>query len=542
VSAQPSPTSSDQPRNDASTSRLPAPLPDPAAGQATVPAAIGDGRATVPAAISDGHREPAPGDGRRGFTATLRALPGPLLLLVGAAEATSSVVRYDLRIVTVYTVLALLLAVWLWRSGAAVRLTPVTTATVLVAAALLILTAPAFTYLPAGSARTVRWLLAGAAVLAAIGQLLPWRHGADAGLLVAVGGYVVATVLLVHGDPAPRIDVWYTLQGAADALVHGGDPYTQVWIGPPGVMQAFTYLPWMAVLLAPGRWLAGDVRWALAVVTVAGALAVRGFGPRATPRSDRGIGRGTDRRLGRGTDRRLGRGTDRRLGGVPDRRAVAAAAGMAALLLLLPGTQTQVEQAWTEPLLLACLVGAGLALSRGRLLPAAVLLALGLASKQHIALLLPVLAAWPRVGWRRVVVVGGLAGLLVLPFFLTDPAAMWHDTISLLVSFPPLKFADTLFIAALNELHWLPPFWLTGALVLAAVGSASWAVHRRDPGVGEALRWCALVLLVANLLNKQAFYNQYWLVLALVVGSWAVPDTMPGRTSASDGGGTQPTG
>lgn len=462
----------------------------------------------------------ATGDRRSGFPSALRALPGPLLLLLGAGVATYSVVRYDLRIVTVYTVLALLLAGWLWRSGAAVRLTPLTTAVILAASALLVLTVPAFTYLPAGSARTVRWLIAGAALLAAAGQLVPWRHGADAGLLVAVAGYVTATTLLVHGDPAPRIDVWYTLQGAADALVHGGSPYSQVWIGPPGVMQAFTYLPGMAVLLAPGRWLAGDVRWALAVVTVAGALAVRAFHPRLRPRPEGEPGHRPDPR--------------------PDRRTGAAAAGMAALLLLLPGTQTQVEQAWTEPLLLAGLVGAGLALSRGRWPAAAVLLALALASKQHVALLLPVLAAWPRVGWRRVVVTGGLAGLLMLPFFLADPAAMWHDTISLLVSFPPLKFADTLFIAALNELHWLPPFWLTGALVLGAVGSASWAVHRRDPGVGEVLRWCALVLLVANLLNKQAFYNQYWLVLALLVASWAVPEPRPG--TGPDGEGTQATG
>jgi hypothetical protein len=29
---------------------------------------------------------------------------------------------------------------------------------------------------------------------------------------------------------------------------------------------------------------------------------------------------------------------------------------------------------------------------------------------------------------------------------------------------------------------------------------------------------------VANLVNKQAFYNQYWLVAALVLLSWACPD------------------
>ncbi len=37
------------------------------------------------------------------------------------------------------------------------------------------------------------------------------------------------------------------------------------------------------------------------------------------------------------------------------------------------------------------------------------------------------------------------------------------------------------------------------------------------------LRWLALVLAVANLVNKQAFYNQFWLVGALVLASLVVP-------------------
>ncbi|HET9656071.1 MAG TPA: hypothetical protein VFP72_12000, partial [Kineosporiaceae bacterium] len=299
--------------------------------------------ATVPPGHgSPADEEPATGPGARWTaTATLRALPGPLLLLLGAATATHSVVVYELRIVAVYTVLAVLLAVSLWRSGGRIRLTPVASAVMLAVTAGILLAVPGFTYLGPGPAGTVRAVLAVAALVAAVTQLLPWRRAADAGLAVAVVGYLVATALLVHGDPAPRIDVWYTLQGAADALARGDDPYTQVWVGPPGIMSAFTYLPWMAVLLAPGRWLAGDVRWMLAVLTVAGALVVRGF-------AGRSAGPG----------------------------GVRAAAALAGLLLLLPGTPTQVEQAWTEPVLLACLAGAGLALLRRRTLLAALLLAL----------------------------------------------------------------------------------------------------------------------------------------------------------------------
>ena len=52
-------------------------------------------------------------------------------------------------------------------------------------------------------------------------------------------------------------------------------------------------------------------------------------------------------------------------------------------------------------------------------------------------------------------------------------------------------------------------------------------VWRRQPGIDELLRWLALVLPVANLVNKQAFYNQFWLVGALVAASLALPQGEP---------------
>ncbi len=92
-----------------------------------------------------------------------------------------------------------------------------------------------------------------------------------------------------------------------------------------------------------------------------------------------------------------------------------------------------------------------------------------------------------------------------------------------MINFQPLIFADTLFIAAVNDLSWTPPFWLTGAAVLSTLAAAVIQVRRRNPDLAVVLRWGALFLFVANLVNKQAFYNQYWLVAALVVISLAVP-------------------
>jgi hypothetical protein len=423
----------------------------------------------------------------------------PLLLVGGAAAGAFSVPRYDVRVVLVYLALLAVLAVdvargrhrsppALTRPAGAAALTRPAGAAALVAAALLIWSVPAFTYVTGPAAPTLRALGAGGALLAAVLVALPRPAGPDAGLAVAAVTYAATAAAALRLDPAPRIDVWYILQGAADGLLHGADMYRQVWVGPPGPMPFFTYLPWTAVLLAPGRWLVGDVRWTLIVITLCTAAMMRRL-PAATAPADARVG----------------------------------AALAATLLLVLPGTLTQVEQAWTEPLLLGCLTLSVLALTRGNGLLAGIGLAVALASKQHVALLLPLFAAWPRFGGRRAAASAALAGILVVPWFAADPGAMWHDTVTLLVNFPALRFADTAYIAVLNTWHVQPPFWLTGAVVLVTVATVTVTVRRRDPAPAAMLRCCALVLFVANLVNKQAFYNQYWLVAALVVLSWAVP-------------------
>jgi hypothetical protein len=436
-------------------------------------------------------------------------LAGPLAacaLVATVAAAAYSVVRYRPAIVLAYLGAALLLGLALAlaprlsrepsRIGSTLadRRLP---ALALIAAAVAGWHVPTFTYLPGDEAHRVTVVLSLAALAAGLVLLTGWRRSGDGALVIALVGYLSAALLLLRGDPAPAIDVWYSLQGAADALGEGRTIYREVWAGPPGVMAAFTYLPWTALLLAPARWLVGDVRAGLAAATVVAALAVR-----AAP-----VGRG---------DRRV-------------------AAGWAAVLLLLPGTSTQVEQAWTEPLLLACLGLAAVALLRNRFGWAMVAIAVSLACKQHVAVLLPLLAAWPRFGLRRTALTAAGAALAVMPWFLADPRAMVEDTVAVLVRFPPMRFADSLYILAINEFGWTPPFWATGAVVALTLLVAGWWVHRRDPDPGEFVLWAALVLLVANLVNKQAFYNQYWLVAGLVILGWAAARSgVPGCREPAD--------
>jgi hypothetical protein len=436
------------------------------------------------------------------------SLAAACLVLVWVGYFTAlqwSVVRYRLAIVLVVTSAAVLLGTALarrWRPPVVPR---GHLAVALVAGGLVTELVPFFSYTTTTERRALAHVFAvGCALAAAALVLLGGRRRVDgrtAAAGIAVLTFVVVSAAAIVLDPAPRIDVWVTLQQAADGLARGENMYTMSWRDSPGIQDAFTYLPWTAVLAAPGRWLAGDVRWALLVLSLL-ALACTAA---------------------------LGRGAG--AAGARPARTSAAALTAVTMLAVAPGTITQSEQAWTEPMLLAALAGWALLVRRGHPWWAVLPLALGCASKQHVAVLLPVLACWQTFGVRRVLATGGLTGVLVLPWFVADPAAMWHDTVSLLVGFHPIRFANTLYLAAQHELGWTPPFWLTGLVVVGVLATACVVVRRRQPDLAELLGWLALVLLVATLVNKQGFYNQYWLVGALV--ALAVASTSSGASTPS---------
>jgi hypothetical protein len=428
---------------------------------------------------------------RRALRLPLALVPGAALLLAATA-AVRSIPVYRGWIVLTYACTCLLLGVAVVR-GRRVGVPGRVLGGITVAAA------GALQYL-VPTVVAVAALAAGAAI--ALGR-------PAVGLGIAAAAFVAGSAAVIRLDPVPHIDVWYMLQGGADSVLHGRDMYTEVWQGSPGVTDAFTYLPWTAVLLAPVKLLTGDVRWGL-VAAELGAAAIVAVLPRRPARAGKPEAR--------------------------EERPDGTRAGLvaAAVLLLLPGTLTQVEQAWTEPLVLLLVAGGLLAVDRGRLVVAVVLFALALASKQHIVLLLPLLAVWRPFGLRRTLAVVAGAVVLVAPWAVADLPAMWHDTVTLLVGFHVIRFADTLYLAAMHELGWTPPFWLTGALVVAVVVLAALVVHRRQPSAARFAAVAAFALFAANLLNKQAFYNQFWLVGALVLLAWSADP--PWRTTATTPG------
>lgn len=305
---------------------------------------------------------------------------------------------------------------------------------------------------------------------AAAATLLPRLRGRPGAWAVPAALAAVTGLVTIAVVRDPHIDVWYLLQQSSDGLLQGKDMYRQHWVHSHGLQAVYPYLPLTTVLLAPFRWLLGDVRIGLLLASLLTSYAVR-------------------------------------------RAAPAVAAGLPLLVLVQPHWPFLIDQSWTEPLVLALLAAALVALASDRPGWAVVALAAALACKQHVALLLPLFAVWPGFGWRRTVASGALAGVAVLPWFVAGPRDMWHDAVHANLALGVLRRALCL-PSLLDRLGWTVGFWL----LLAALALAYAAVLTRAPRTPAGLALgSGVVLLTVCLANKQSFFNHYTLAVGLLV-------------------------
>ncbi len=365
----------------------------------------------------------------------------------------------------------------------------------LAAAAILMALAP-----PAGAVPRAGRSAAGAPV--AVGLAAARRAlGSPALFWVVLGLAGAAGIATIRAAPVPRIDVFHLLQVSTSGLTHGADMYRQQWAPNraaypvDGLFDVYPYLPITSVLLAPPRLLLGDVRYGLLLALAVAAACARGL---ATGRRDDGGASGAS-----------GAGGVSGVGGAGWSVAVAV---LPLLVVIFPESMYALQQSWTEPLLVACLAAMVLAVRGGHGRTAVVALALALATKQHVALLLPVAAAWPRFGPRRTAVAAGVGALLVVPWVLAGPGDFVDDAVWTNLHYRVLGHS-------LSVPGWAAHFGVAfgfapAAVALVAAYYAAWRAR------GDATGFClgaALVLLALNLMNKQTFFNHYTLPMGLLV-------------------------
>jgi hypothetical protein len=333
----------------------------------------------------------------------------------------------------------------------------------------------AFLYLHATGRHVIDALAAATAALAVATTFAgpPWRWRLWLLAIAAAGGTGIVTIVVVSN---PGIDVWQLLQQSSTGLLHGHDMFRQHWVNSTGLQAVYPYLPLTTVLLAPFRWLFGDVRYGLLAATLVAAWLLGRRRPQTPP--------------------------------------------VAALLFTVPAWPLLVDRSWTEPLLILALAVTVLACRAERPGIAVVALAVALATKQPIVLLLPLFALWPRFGLRRTLVSIGLAVLAVLPWVIAGPRDFWHDAghaeLALGVK------SDSLGLPGLLLRHGdRVGFWLLGLALLLGYAVVLARVPRTPSGLALG---CAVLMAVYDFANKQTYFNHWQLPLGLIVIALAVSD------------------
>lgn len=331
--------------------------------------------------------------------------------------------------------------------------------------------AKAYMYITNDGETAMKGLVIAGTTVAAVTLLV--RQARNRWGLATISAFAVATaVVVIREAPSPAIDVWVFLQQSSSGLLHGANMYTQHWTGSPSgeLTDVYPYLPGTTLLLAPFKWLFGDVRYGLALAALLTVFLVWRLAPKAPP-------------------------------------------ALAALIVLMPHWAFLIDQSWTEPLLVAELAACILALRSGRTGWATAALAAALVTKQFVAPLLPLFAVWRSFGVRRAAIAAASALAIALPWLIANPGAMWHDAVTAETSFPVLPFADNL-PAFLSHHGVRAGFVLTAVVVAVAYAVAVTRLPRTASGLALG---CALVMWAVDIANKQTFFNHYTLPLGLLV-------------------------
>ena len=300
-------------------------------------------------------------------------------------------------------------------------------------------------------------------------------------------GFIVGAVWTIKCTPDPLVDVWYMHNEAIRNLVHLKDPYDLDFASPYGDLYGiprltfYGYPPITLLIQVPFLLLFGDVRYASVAALLLAAWALRRIANNA---------------------------------GVPQFACDAAGA----LILIQARPFYMVEQAWTEPIVLA-LLALGILHWRKKNSPAT--LALGLAAKQFLWPFL--IAAWflPGIKLKEKVRSVLLLAAVTMPFFLWDPERFWYGVVQFHVTGDKtLPISNTIAYATQGHaLVW--PTWI-GFVAWLAIAFA--CAMLRPMKVGTLLLFAAVAIGLLGFLGSKFYPNYEWLVaslplLAILAGS-----------------------
>lgn len=336
------------------------------------------------------------------------------------------------------------------------------------------------------------WLLVG------VGLFLVRRRVHAAVILTAV--IFVAGVtgsLLILNTPEPPIDVWQLHLQGGEALVSGANPYADLDVessfaadADSGVISGYSYTPPNLIGFGLTSSLTSDSRWFslgcwILFIACLGIMSVHN----------------------------------------PSRDA------LVWLVASQPAWPLVLEMGYTESLTLALIGGAVVAWRRNPLI-AAGLLGVALASKQYLAVLIPLLLLTPLVTVKQrtaIVITGAVTASSGLIWGLAD---YWDAVVSFHGRVPPQ--ASSINLYAISDAVGVPLLVPTalGAAVAAVLGIGM--IWNRE-SITELILVSALTLGVAFVLAPQAFVN-YWLLVACLICMAvsiqpAAERTTPGRHS-----------
>jgi hypothetical protein len=309
----------------------------------------------------------------------------------------------------------------------------------------------------------------------------------------------------------PRIDVWTAQMAGLDAIRHGADPWSSSFadvyhipdLYAPGTVRdgivhlGFPYPPLTVLLDLPGYVLFNDYRYSNLAAMILTAVFIAYAKPG-------------------------------RIGPLA-----------ATLFLFTPRAFLVLRNGWTEPQVAMLLSATVFCACRfPRAMPW--VLGLFLVSKQYLplAVLPAMLLIWPKWNLRdaaRLLGKAALAGAAVsLPLALWNTHAFLHSTF-LVASGAKFRLdALSYFAYYANVRDWTPPQWLGSVSFFAALATGGMTWRRAERSAAGFAAGVAIVFLVFFSLNKFAFCNYYYFIIAALCASVAATSSQAQTAAKAD--------